>query len=153
MKWVKVSYLPALFLCLFLWTCGIHPLLAQTTGKIAGKITDVSGAPMPGTNVVVEGSNRGASANAKGEYFILNLPPGNYTLVFSMIGYETVRVNQVRVQVDRTTTQDMVMKEASLEMDEIVVSAEASLITKDQTSASAKISGDELKILPADGFL
>ncbi len=126
---------------------------AQTTGKIAGKITDAQGLPLPGANVIIEGTTRGGSSDVKGDYFILNVSPGSYTLIFSIIGYETVRVTDVRVQVDRTTTIDMVMKEANLMFDEVVVSAEASMITRDQTSASAKITGDELRVLPTDSFL
>lgn len=132
---------------------GTSDVLAQTTGKIAGKVTDSQGLPLPGVNVVIEGTTRGGSTDTKGDYFILNVPPGTYTVKFSIIGYETVRVNEVRVQVDRTSTIDMQLKDASLSLGEVIVSAEASLITKDQTSASAKITGDELKALPTDSFL
>jgi outer membrane receptor protein involved in Fe transport len=147
----KAVYSAALMMLLILVVTST--VWAQTTGKIAGKITDKDGLPMPGTNIVLEGSTRGASSDTKGDYFILNISPGTYTLIFSIIGYETVRVTDVRVQVDRTTTIDMVMREANLTLDEIVVSAEASMITRDQTSASAKITGDELKVLPTDSFL
>ena len=138
---------------LFFIVTGVTQVAAQTTGKIAGKVTDLQGLPLPGVNVVLEGTTRGSSTDTKGDYFILNVSPGSYTLVFSIIGYETVRVTDVKVQVDRTTTVDMKLKDANLSLGEVVVSAEASMITRDQTSASAKITGDELKVLPTDSFL
>jgi len=138
---------------LLLMTFGAVNVEAQTTGKIAGKVTDSQGLPLPGVNVIIEGTTRGTPTDTKGDFFILNISPGTYTLVFSIIGYETVRVTDVRVQVDRTTTVDMKLKDANLSLGEVVVSAEASMITRDQTSASAKITGDELKVLPTDSFL
>ena len=76
---------------------------AQTTGKIAGTITDEQGEPLPGVNVRIVDSNQGNATNVDGEYFVLNIKPGSYSLIVSYIGFKTVRVSDVQVSVDRTT--------------------------------------------------
>ncbi len=129
------------------------PAAAQTTGKIAGRVVDAAGEPLPGVNVYIEGTTQGNSTDADGEYFILNVRPGSYTLVASFIGFSTVRITDVAVQVDRTTRVDVTLAEETIEGEEVVVVAERSLITLDQTSASAKVSGDELLKLPAQNFV
>ena len=63
-----------------------HPLYAGTTGKISGIIKDDQGSPLPGANVIVEGTRLGAVADADGSYFIINILPGRYTLTASLIG-------------------------------------------------------------------
>ena len=58
-----------------------------------------------------------------GEYVILNIPPGNYTVKASYIGYASYKVTNVRVSLDRTTNQDFALKEAVIEGEEVVVLA------------------------------
>ena len=70
----------------------------EETGTLAGMVTDVSsGAALPGANVVVEGTDLGAAADASGSYLIENVPAGSYTVTASVIGYksssETVSVS------------------------------------------------------------
>ncbi|MCF7905243.1 MAG: carboxypeptidase-like regulatory domain-containing protein, partial [Candidatus Marinimicrobia bacterium] len=68
-------------------------IFAGQTGKIAGVISDSeSDEGLIGVNVVVEELGVGAASGVDGEYFILNIPPGRYTLRFMMIGYTTVVV-------------------------------------------------------------
>jgi hypothetical protein len=85
---------------------------AQTTGKISGKIKDANtGEPLIGTNILIEGTRLGAASDAKGEYFIINIPPGTYRLRASMIGYESVIMQDLVVSVNRTTVADFKLKE------------------------------------------
>ena len=49
----------------------------QTTGKIAGKVTDAAtGERLPGVNIVIEGTLQGTSTNVNGEYVIIGVRPG-----------------------------------------------------------------------------
>jgi len=127
-------------------------LYGQTTGKISGIVVDSEGVPLPGVNIVIENELKGNASDAEGRYFILNVRPGTYTVVASMIGFQSVRVTDVRVTVDRTTTVDFTMFEQVLEGEEITVIANRKLITRDQTSASAKVGGDEILNLPVANF-
>ena len=65
-------------------------LWAQTTGKIAGTIKDASGESLPGVNVMINETLQGNASNADGDYFILNIKPGSYTLTVSYIGFKTI---------------------------------------------------------------
>jgi outer membrane receptor protein involved in Fe transport len=126
--------------------------LQAQSGKIEGRVVDQDGEPLIGVNVVVEGTTRGASTDLDGFYFILNVRPGTYNLVATYLGFDTVTVTEVSVSVDRTTTVNFEMFESGLMLGEIVVSAQANMIVRDRTSASAKVSGADLQVLPVDNF-
>ena len=54
---------------------------AGITGKIAGRVIDSeTGKPLPGANVVIEGTSYGAAADEEGDFFILALPPRMYNV-------------------------------------------------------------------------
>ena len=125
-----------------------------TTGKIAGKVINANtGEPLFAVNVIIEGTNLGAATDMNGEYVILNVPPGVYTVRASAVGFKTVRVKNVRVYVDQTTRVDFKLEEEVIELgEEVVVVAERPLVQKDLTSTVAKISGDEIEMLPVENF-
>ena len=119
------------------------------TGKIAGHVTDAAtGDPLPGVNVFIEGTTRGTASNLNGEYAIIGVRPGTYTLVASFIGYSTRRRVGVRVNVDLTTTIDFAMTEEVIQGEEIVVTAEAVAVKKDLTSSEARVTSETLDRLP-----
>ena len=81
-------------------------LLAQD-GKLRGKVTDKeSGEALVGANVTVEGSNLGAATDVNGEYVILTIPAGVYTVKVTYIGYSPTSISNVRINSGVTTTQD-----------------------------------------------
>ncbi|HDQ43946.1 MAG TPA: TonB-dependent receptor [bacterium] len=127
-------------------------LLAQTTGKIAGRITDASsGEGLAGANVIIEGTMLGAAAALDGSYFIINVPPGVYSLKATMMGYQPTRIEGVQVSVNRTTTQDVSLNQTVLETgDVVVVQADRMAIKRDQTSSIRNVSSEEIGILPVE---
>ena len=61
--------------------------LAQDTGTIAGTVVDsTSGAPLPGVNVVIVGTQQGAASDAEGRFEISSVQPGTYDIKTSFIG-------------------------------------------------------------------
>ena len=126
-------------------------LWAGTTGKISGTIVDKStNEALPGVNVVIVGTAMGASTNAKGEYFILGVPPGTYSLRATMIGYGPVVQKNVVVNVDRTTTVNFELSQAVLEMGkEIVVTATRPLVETDVSSSQIVTTSEQASTLPA----
>ena len=119
-----------------------------TKGKIAGTVIDDFGETLIGVQVFIEGTTRGTLTDIDGRYSIVNLDPGTYTVVFSYIGFATVKVEKVEVIVDKTTTVDMTMKEEVIEGQEIVVTAERPIVEKDRTTTTAYISSEQLEALP-----
>jgi len=126
-------------------------VFAGTTGKIAGKITDQStGEALIGANIIVIGTTMGASSDIDGNYFILNLPPGEYQVKASMIGYSSFTFQKVRVSIDQTTKIDFELNPESVELEDVLVTAEKSIVRKDLTSTEQTISGDDISMLPLE---
>ena len=60
---------------------------AGIVGKLNGVVADATGAPLPGANVVIQGTRRGATTDTEGYFLILSVEPGRYKLEASMVGY------------------------------------------------------------------
>lgn len=129
-------------------------IFAGTTGRLTGRITDgVSGEPLPFVNVVIMGTTLGAATDIDGYYSIINVPPGNYVVKASAIGYSSISYQDVKVSIDLTTTIDFQLSEASVELaDEVVVIATKPLVRMDQTSTSSIIGEDVISKLPVEGL-
>ena len=101
---------------------------------------------------MVEGTVLGAATDIEGNYFILQVPPGTYTVRFTMIGYQTVVMNDVRIRVDLTTTLDGKLSESAVGLEEVIVQAERPMIQTDVTYSQANISSEEVDMLPVEEF-
>jgi len=128
---------------------GVVTLQAAVTGKIKGRVIDGDTAqPLGGANVIVTGTYLGASADAEGDYFILQVPPGIYTIQVSMIGYSTMLLQDVRVLSNLTTDLPVRMTTEILQGEELVVTAERPLIQPDDASSTIFLSSEDLAELP-----
>jgi TonB-dependent receptor len=95
-------------------------------GSIKGKITDgETGEELIGATVQIAGTTRGAAADLDGNYQILGLDAGTYTIVCSYISYESDTVKAVVVKEGQATTHDFIMGNAGIKMEEFVVVARA----------------------------
>ncbi len=71
-------------------------LFAQTTGKISGLIKDKSdSAPLPGANVYLENTSFGSASDESGRFTLINIPPGKYNLKIDMIGYKSMKMENI----------------------------------------------------------
>ena len=95
--------------------------------SVSGLITDSSGTPLPGVNVIIQGTNVGVSSDFDGNYQI-NVDNGQI-LVFSYIGYDSVELTV------NGTNQDVKMTESDSELDEVVVIGYGTVRKKDLTGA------------------
>jgi len=84
--------------------------------SVSGKVTDPSGEPIPGVNVVVKGTNTGTTTDFDGKYQI-KVDKGA-TLVFSSLGYKTVEKT-----VTGPGTLNVVLPESADQLDKVVVTA------------------------------
>jgi len=120
--------------------------LAGNTGKISGKVTDkASGDALIGANITLKDVKMGAATDMNGEYFILNIPPGKYTLTISMLGYETVKSTGVEVTVDHTTMQNISLKPGLIEGEAVTILAEKPIIDKGLTASEQIVSSRVLE--------
>lgn len=126
-------------------------LFSQTSGKISGKIIDASTeAPLVGANIIIVQTQAGISADVDGYFNLINVSPGKYSIKAMMIGYETVKVENVVVSVNRTTSLDIKMNQTIVEGKEVVIYASKLSRKKDQTSTVKNISSEEIEILPVE---
>lgn len=129
-------------------------IFAGETGKIVGQVLDKDNSePLPGVNIFLQGTMIGASSDLEGEFFIINIPPGEYIVECSMIGYQTVILENVSVQSDQTTSLFFELSTKVLETaDAIVVVAKRPLVQKDLTASKKVTTSKEIKALPVESF-
>ena len=147
---LKLNSLIAIFIFLLLFNIGLQ---AQTTGKIAGSVIDKeTKKPLVGVNVLIEGTYRGAATDQEGKFFILNIPPGLYTLTVQMIGYARYQVKDLRVSVNRTSYVNAELSPMVIEGEMVIVQAEKIETKKDQTSSIRNVSSDQIEQLPVENI-
>lgn len=139
------------------WLVGIAVLLttcslfAGTTGKISGRIIEgQSGEPVIGASVIIVGTSLGAAADLDGNYVIINIPPGTYSVRASAVGFSATVVQDVQVSADLTTNVDFKLAEVSVQTKEVVVTAQRPLVQKDLTSSESTISSSQIQTLPVE---
>ncbi len=82
--------------------------------KVSGRVTDSSGAPMPGVTVLLRGTIHGTITNENGNYFLSNIPE-DATLVFSFVGMKTREIATVGQSVI-----NVVLEEEAIGIEEVV---------------------------------
>ncbi len=128
-------------------------LYAGLTGKISGRVTDAkTGEPLAFVNVLIPELKSGAATDLDGYYAILNVPPGIFSLKASMLGYSEMKVTNVKVSIDFTTTINFTLRESNVQLSEVTVIAEKQLVRKDLTSSSSTVSADQIKSMPVESF-
>lgn len=109
--------------------------------KITGKVTDETGSPLPGVNILLKGTQKGTSSDFDGNYTIEL--PNKGTLEFSYLGYETKMVS-----VKDQKVINIKMEPSSETIDEIVVIGYGSQKRKDVTGSVVSIGSGILKERP-----
>ncbi|MBL7013702.1 MAG: TonB-dependent receptor [Candidatus Marinimicrobia bacterium] len=132
-------------------------LLASLTfagvgGKISGSITSESGEPLIGANIIISGTDHGTATNENGEYYILNITPGHYTVKIMMIGYKTSVQADVIIMSDFTTQLNVGLPQSVIEGEEVQVTASRPLIQKDATSSVKVIDSESIVDMPVNDF-
>ena len=122
--------------------------IAQT-GRIIGKVVDQqSDEPLIGANVIVVGTSLGAATDVNGSYIISQVPPGNYSIKASYIGYQDVTVEQTRVVSGLSAEVNFRLPSSTIATGEVVIVSERPLIEKSATNAVRIVSGEDLQSLP-----
>ncbi len=87
---------------------------AQSTGKLSGKVTDKkTGEALIGASVLIEGISKGAASNVNGEYSIIGIPAGTYTVLVRYIGYQSKQISEVQVKRGDATSLNVILDEAN----------------------------------------
>lgn len=123
---------------------------AATSGKIAGKVISAgTGEPLPGANVMIEGTSIGAATDAEGDYYILNVTSGRYNVKVSMMGYKPVIQTEVNVSINHTTPVNFQMEETVIDVGEsVIVVAHRPSVEVDKTSSRHVVESREIAVRP-----
>ena len=84
---MKKLFSVLMFCCFSLTT-----VFAQQTTEVRGRVTDENKQPLIGVDVVLEGTSIGVSTNDKGFYELRNVPVGKQTIMFSYLGFQTLKI-------------------------------------------------------------
>lgn len=135
-----------LLLVLFL---GIGISAMAQSGRIVGIVLEEgTNEPLIGATVFIVGTTQGASTDLDGNFRILNVRPGTYTLEFRYIGYQTSVVEGVLVRTDLNTEVNAKLMPQAFEGQEIVVQASQDVVIRDLTSSESRINRDQIEKLP-----
>jgi outer membrane receptor for ferrienterochelin and colicin len=125
--------------------------LAANTGNIAGRVTDrKTGEPLVGASVIVEGTELGNATDLNGQYLVINVPPGTYTVVATMMGYNDQKVTDVLVIQDNTATVDFQLSVTVIEIGKVIesVARKKEMVIREAVSVERIITSEDFKRLP-----
>ena len=108
-------------------------ILVVLTSLAFGQETKISGIvfdgefnePLPFVNVLIDGTTIGTTTDFDGNYN-LELLPGKYSIVFSFVGYETLKITEINVEEGKIVELDAIMNPALNSLEEVVVVSTAS---------------------------
>lgn len=155
-----------LFLQLYIWTaivvlavfvCVGFPVktIAQTsTASSNGIVTDPSGASIPGATVTLRNVATGVAQTTKtnnaGQYVILNIPSGNYTLTVTEVGFQTKVQSEFRLDVNQTTSFDFTLPVGATRQT-VKVKAVAAQLQTSSSNLGTAITHNQVNDLPLNG--
>ncbi len=136
---------------------------AGVTGKISGNITDAkTGEVLLGANIMIvekmdngnyspvsRNMQIGSATDADGDYYILNIPPGIYSVKYSYIGYQSIIQRDIRVSSDMTTTVNCELSATIIKASgAVIVTSQRKAVKIDLTSSEVSMGADIIETLP-----
>lgn len=132
--------IPLIFLLVFF---GLNlSVEAQDALNVRGLVTDATGEPLPGVNVVLKGTYRGVVTDINGNYQ-LEVPGADAVLVFSFIGYTSMEE-----LVGSRREINVTLQEDQKRIDEVLVIGYGTVTRKDVTTAVSSVSVEDLNERP-----
>jgi hypothetical protein len=110
--------------------------------NVSGTVTDETGSPLPGVNIVIKGTTSGTTSDMSGN-FTISVPNDNATLVFSFVGYATSEV-----VVGSRTAVNVQMTMDVRTLSELVVTGYATQEKKDLTGSVGTVKPVDLVAIP-----
>jgi hypothetical protein len=124
------------------------------TGEITGRVTDPSGAIVPGAEVAIKnvdtGVSRAVKSNESGYYSAPLLPIGNYEVSVSRSGFRSLTRTGVRLEVQQVARLDFVLEVGSL-AESVTVAGAAPLVATEEASLATTVDHRKIQQLPLNG--
>lgn len=119
----------------------------QNQQTITGKVTNDKGEPIPGVSVIIKGTTNGTITDVDGNYS-LGIPADAKVLVFTYVG-----MTMQEITIGSQTVINVVLKEAAVGLDEIVVIGYGTVKKSDLTGAVASIKSEAIKAIPLNNVM
>ena len=131
----------------------VIPGAVHAQATIAGTIRDASGAVLPGVSVEASSPTliekvRTAVTDGTGQYRVINLPPGPYSLTITLQGFTTVRREGLELTASAVTTVDVEMRLGSVE-ETITVTGETPIVDVQSANRGVTLTSDVVNQLPS----
>ena len=131
-----------------------NPAGAQGSGEITGTITDASGGLIPGATVGLTNTETGAVrhgvSNGAGVYSMPALPPGNYTIVVELEGFQSQTRENLVLQVQQVARADFALQPGNV-TESVVVTGGAALLSTEDSTVGQVIDNHRIVELPLNG--
>lgn len=145
---MKHLYFPIFLLIVFLIAPAM--LIAQDASIRGFVYEEETGEPAFFANVYLKGTNYGSSADVNGYYVISRVPAGNYTLMITYLGFDTIQM-PVSMKEGEVVNQNYFLKKSSVNLEVVTINADrAAARTETQTSV-VKITPQNIKQIPSVG--
>ena len=131
-----------MFLFLMLFAL-IHISAIAQPKTVSGKVTDTSGEPIPGVNIILKGTTQGTITDVDGNYLLSNVPD-SAILVFSFVG-----MKKQEIEVGMQSSINVTLVEETTGLDEIVIVGYGTARKGDLTGSIATVSTKDFDKVPA----
>lgn len=125
----------------------------STTSSMSGKVVDTQKEAIIGATVraihEASGTRYGAITNVDGRFSIQGMRTGKYNIEISYVGYQSVKVTDITLQLGVNYPMDIYLKESSELLDEVVVKGTASKFSGVKTGATTNVSNEQMQLLPS----
>ena len=132
----------------------ISILTAGETGKLAGKVTDDKGNPIPFANItIMDGETlvAGMMTKENGSYFIINITPGKYDVFCMRGGFRTQKITGVKISLDITEILNITMPQQAIAIEGFdVVEKKNEMINPTESGSGKQISAADIEDLSVD---
>lgn len=136
-------------------TLFLIPVLSQVAtaqnGTIRGFVFEKeSGEPVIFTNVYLKGTTHGAATDVNGYFAISQIPPGDYLLLVTYLGFDSLKMN-VSIKADQIMTENLYLEAASYTLQQFQVSAAREEARSETRTSVVKITPKQIKQIPSIG--
>jgi hypothetical protein len=114
-------------------------------GIISGVVTDEKG-PFQSVNILLMETGRGTASDSTGKYEIRNIPPGEYSIRFSTVGYETIFRN-ITVEQNKRTELNVEMRVSPINLGAVEITGKGQ-VQEDTRTSLIDLNPRSAKVLP-----
>ncbi|MEX0312821.1 MAG: TonB-dependent siderophore receptor [Allomuricauda sp.] len=120
-------------------------ILWAQSGQINGKVTSDSNQPVPYVNVILAASDYGSITDSNGLFTIDKVSPGRYTLIFSSVGYGTLK-KEVTVKAGKVSQINVSLVEERQQLSEVVLEGHQNKYATREPSTSLRLKTELVKL-------